>query len=64
MSTIDSPFNVDEFDMSIFMKSADNRLDASSNVVFVRVLGSKNRLASWHARRALLAGALETTGRG
>jgi hypothetical protein len=46
MSSIDSPFRVDELAISIFMKSEDIFLDANSNVVFVRVLGSKNKLAT------------------
>ena len=42
---IDSPFRVDEFAISILIKSADSRFAANSKVVFVLVLGSKNKLA-------------------
>ena len=36
---------MEELATSIFMKSAESLFDASSNVVFVLVLGSKNKLA-------------------
>ena len=42
---IDSPFSVEELAISILIKSADSRFAASSKVVFVLVLGSKNKLA-------------------
>ena len=46
MSIIDSPLRVDEFAISILIKSADSFFDANSKVVFVLVLGSKKRLAT------------------
>ena len=46
MSIIDSPFKVDELAMSILIKSAESFFEANSNVVLVRVLGSKNKLAT------------------
>ncbi len=45
MSSTDSALEVDELARSIFIKSAPSLFDASSKVVLVRVLGSKNKLA-------------------
>ena len=45
ISRIDSPLSVEELAISILIKSADNLFEASSNVVLVLVLGSKNKLA-------------------
>jgi len=46
VSSRDSPLVVADVLMAMFNTSADRRLAASSKVVRVRVLGSKNRLAT------------------
>ena len=46
ISIIDSPLAVDEFEISILIKFADNLFEANSKVVLVLVLGSKKRLAT------------------
>ena len=43
---IDSPLDVDELAISIFIKSDDIFFVANSKVVLVLVLGSKKRLAT------------------
>ncbi len=46
ISMIDSPLDVDELAISIFIKSDDIFFVANSKVVLVLVLGSKKRLAT------------------
>jgi len=52
VSSSDSPFFVDELTRSILSVSADNRFAASSKAVRVRVLFSKNRLATVFPRNS------------
>ena len=62
MSRMLSPFFLEEVLTSRFRTSAPSRLAARSNDARVRVLGSKNRLATVRPARALLRAGSESAG--